>query len=246
MEKANFGVAYTALLLTTAAFMPTAANAGTIDLSWDKCSPVVSDKAIGSGSYAPLLVSVLGHDQPHRAYEFWIAIGDDSNATPDAWRFDDAGCQGPGRITIDHMNSSTVVKTCPSFQGALASVQVKGYLPSPAHLGLPRGMSVVALANAYSPANFIEVNPAMRYFLGRILFDHQLSVPGSAGEPGTCGGVEHGMCLRLIPERCNWVNESGQEIRFTIGSGSATANGGCRAVPAANSTWGQIKGQYRR
>lgn len=211
-------------------------RASTLDPSWDRCSPVLVDRTIVPGSFASLHVSVIGHDQPHRGYEFWIAIGDEANTTPDAWRFDDGGCQGPMRLLIDHLNRAVVTKTCPSFQGARESIQIKGYLPAPAHLNLPSGMAVAVLANTYPETKFTMVNPDTRYFLGRVRFDHSLSALGTASQPGTCGGLEYGMCFRLISERCGWVNDSGQQVQFTIGNGRVTANGGCQAVPAASST----------
>jgi hypothetical protein len=98
---------------------------GVIDMSWNVCAPVQQDLTTSTPGQYSLYTSVLGIDQAHQAYEVTYIYANSSSTVPDAWRFDPAGCQGSSFVTIDHLAPSAVAKVCPSFQGALQSVQVK-------------------------------------------------------------------------------------------------------------------------
>ena len=59
-----------------------------------------------------------------------------------------------------------------------------------------------------------------------------------------CGGVETPISIRLNEGECRYVViGSDEEFSFMPGNMMVTANG---AVPADRTTWGQIKGAYRR
>ena len=98
------------------------ANDGLVDMSWNGCAPVVQDLRTSTAGPYSLYILVTGFDQPHQAYETTFIYGDASGNVPDAWRFDPIGCQGSSFVTIDHLAPAAVAKTCPTFQGALASV----------------------------------------------------------------------------------------------------------------------------
>jgi hypothetical protein len=228
---------------------------GVIQLSWNQCDPIIADLPVPpatppapAGQYS-LYASVLGIDQPHQAYEVTVIYANAASTVPDAWRFDPPGCQTSSFVTIDHLAPAAVSKTCPSFQGPLASVQVKdvGFVPlSDTGSGYLQTNMRISLYNAYPPGINV-VNPLQRYFLMRVLFDHSASVVG-AGTPGvTCGGFEDAMCFKLA--RGNYLDLAGFEHPFGRASAitSVTFNGptGCVGVPAQPKTWGQIKDQYR-
>ena len=239
----------TALLL--GAMATTASAQGAINLSWDSCTGPVH-RMILPGTQASLYASVLGHNQPHQAYQVFVSLrSGTSGAVRDAWRFDAAGCQGSSFISIDHIVPSAISKVCPTFQGALASIQIKDYSFDPV-----TGLARAVLANTYPAGNNTQINPAQRYFLARFGFDHTFSVTGP-GDPGnTCGDLEVGMCAHLT--RASWLSPGGVETPWAFGQEYVSANDPsnliacpCAVTPGcptatALTTWGAIKAQYKR
>jgi len=199
-----------------------------------------------------LYVSVLGIDQPHQAYETTFIYGDGTSNVPDAWRFDPPGCQGSSFITINHLAPAEVAKSCPSFQGGLASVQVKDVAFVPPSDGYAGTNLRVSLFNAYPPG-VMTVDRDTRYFLMRVLFYHNDSVAGATTPGVDCGGWETPMCFRII--RAIYLDLNGTELPFgrNVAPGApliVTFNGlnppgNCGGVPAHPTTWGAIKHQYR-
>jgi hypothetical protein len=237
---------------------------GTVDISWDACTPIVVDKTTTATTPVGLVMSILGHDEFHQGYEVWGIMGTAARTTPDAWAFDAAGCQTPAGITIDHLSPVALSKTCPSFQGNAASVQIKAFDANAGvgDLTYDPNLRRFVLANAY-PAGISTSLATQRYFLARFLFDHTFSVPGP-GTPGVdCGGYENAVCFTLLPgsepgqpatgrpwAKVNFLDQAGVTRQLPVGQMFATFNNagnamGCAAVPAVNKTWGQIKSQYR-
>ena len=232
-----------ALLL--GAMATTASAQGAVSLNWDTCTGPVN-KAIAPGTQASMYASVLGHSQPHQAYQVFVSLGSgNAGAIRDAWRFDAAGCQGSSFITIDHLAPAAVVKVCPTFQGPLASIQIKDY-----SFDAVSGKARAVLANTYPAGNFTTVNPLQRYFLARFLFDHSFSAVGPSDPGNTCGGVEVAVCAHLI--RTSWLSPEGVETPWAYGQEYVTSNDaanatGCPgATPTENKTWGSLKAQYKR
>lgn len=244
-----------ALILAAASPEIAPAAPGVIDLSWGNCSPVVADVASGTQT-ASLIASVLGNDETHVAYQVRFLMADATRHVPDAWRFDAAGCQGSSLVTMNHIPVGALAKTCPAFQGIGASIQIRDYDFVPPGSQLLKSEIRGVLANTY-PSGMTSV-ATQRYFLAEFLFDHQFSAEGP-GTPGvTCGGLETPMCFVLFwgpPEihgsagTSSFIRQSdGVELYFQPGNIAVTVNGfhGCPYVPAARSTWGQVKGAYRR
>jgi hypothetical protein len=208
-------------------------------LSWDNCDPLVTHRVIEAGTQVSLLASVTGHDQAHQGYEVWIQMRSSvPEGLADAWRFDSGGCQAtpPLPIPIDHLPPGFVSKTCPSFQGFVPSVQLKVF-----DFDASTHRARVVLSNAY-PLGIATPNPATRYFLMRVLFDHTRSVVGP-GTPGlTCGSFER--TVRFIVTKAEWLDMGGTEHPWPLETAEVTAVG-TMPVPALRSTWGQIKSQYR-
>lgn len=231
-----------------------AAN-GTVDMTWGvTCTPIVADITPTAGPTS-LIISELGNDQMHNAYQVRFIIGSAARTVPDAWRFDAAGCQGSAFITINHLPPATASKTCPAFQGASASIQIKDFSFNGPGSGYDATTIRGVLANTY-PAGFTSVG-ATRYFLAQFIFDHTFSVSG-AGTPGAdCGGFETPMCIALLQGpvgssqagTTSYLRQAdGVEVAFDRGANNyatALGTGGCPAVPAQAATWGQIKSQYR-
>ena len=225
---------------------------GNVDLSWDACAPIVSQRVRDGAHPYSLYASVLGHDSPHKAYQVTMLVeavntsGIPTFLHPDAWRFDAPGCQTSALLRIDHQAPSAVVKACPSFQPPLVgSIQDRSFVFDPL-LGRCRTF----LATTYPAGTSATTNPAQRYFLVRWEFDHTFSVvgPGTPGEPGLpapdCGGFETNLRFRITSAA--WLDLANEERAWSFGPDPLTFCGSCTPVPAAATTWGQIKGQYRR
>jgi hypothetical protein len=235
--------------VTTTAFAAPVAN-----LSWDGCTGPVN-KAIAPGTQASAYVSVLGVTTTSQAYQVQVRIGNGTPVLADAWRFDPAGCQGSSFITIDHLAPAAVSKTCPSFQGILASVQVKAYLyDEPGQPGRARAVCYNAYPNnacSGCPAqgNPAATNPAQRYFLARFLFDESFGVNGPSDPGLTCGGLEIGTCLAMVSQ--SWLDIDGNEFALPLAQDYLTSNDASNATrcpgatPTKATTWGSLKNQYR-
>lgn len=249
-----------ALLVAGAPGASPADAAGRISLSWNGCSPIVSDISSDGAHPYSAYVSVIGQSELHTAYQWYAYLRrvSDPYPFPDAWRFDALGCQTSGLIRIDHLPSATLAKTCPAFAGAgPATTQIKEF-----SFNALTSRATIRFESIY-PNGVAAVDPNTRYFLGRVEFDHTFSVvgPGTPGaDPGspalTCGGFEADMRLSFLtecsdPRFCtqsyvNWLDPQGVGHAFEIENPTLTFCGSCGPTPAVRSTWGAIKGQYRR
>ena len=230
-------------LLMLAAVATSASAQGVASLNWNTCVGPLNRTITADGTNG-LYASVSGHSAAHKAYQVFVLFGSGS-AGPirDAWRFDAPGCQGSSFLSIDHLAPAAVVKTCPSFQGALQSLQIKDY-----SVDVVSGRARGVLANSY-PAGIASTTPATRYFLARFLFDHTFSVSGATTPGADCGGLEVPVCALLTSSA--WLDLDGLEHEWSKNSEYATANdpnndSRCPgATPATATSWGSIKAQYK-
>ena len=234
-----------------------AAN-GVVDLTWGvTCTPIVQDLTPTAGPTS-MIVSELGNDQTHNAYQVRVLIGSATLTLPDAWRFDADGCQGTAFLSINHVPPPTAAKTCPAFQGLYDTFtyQLKEYaFVSP---GGPYATTIVRshLVNTYPTRSMTSI-ATQRYFLAQWIFDHTFSAAGATTPGVDCGGLSTPMCIALLT---GWRNSlaggmtsylrisDGAEVPFDPGPNTwlwTHGLGPCYAVPAVNTTWGQIKSQYR-
>ena len=228
--------------LVLLAAVATAASAqGVAGLHWNSCFGPI-DRTITADANNSLYVSVIGHSAAHKAYQVFVGFGSVSGIR-DAWRFDAPGCQGSSFLTIDHLAPAAVAKACPSFQGALQSLQIKDY-----SYDVVTGKTRGVLANSY-PAGIPASNPAIRYFLARLVFDHTFSVAGPTTPGVDCGGLDVTVCAHFLSTA--WLSLDGVETEWAKSPEFVTANdpsagAGCFPTPAENTTWGAIKAQYKR
>jgi hypothetical protein len=233
------------------AMATTASAQGIASISWDNCTPPVSDagrnKQVLPGSQVAtnsLYASVIQHSAPHNGYEVQVLFYSPAPGIRDAWRFDSDGCQGSAFITIDHIAPAAVVKVCPSFSGTASVLQIKGYTYEASD-----GRATGLVANAYPAGNPNALNPAQRYFLARFGFDHSFSVNGPTTPGADCGGLEVPVCAWLKVAKYNAL--TGGEIDWLKGNDFLMANdpnntNNCPGVvPAKNTTWGKVKSQYK-
>jgi hypothetical protein len=247
------------LLLALACFAVSSSAAhaqGVVSMTWDGCTGPINKTDL-AGVPVQLYVSVLGQAQPHQSYGIDIKVGS-PGGLPDAWRFDVAGCQGSGFLEIDHTAPASVVKTCPTFQGGLQSVQVKGFSYD-GSTGTARMTMYDAYPNGSPPqGNTTTTNPLQRYFLARFVLDETYGVTGPTNPGVDCGGLEQGLCFFLSTK--SWLDLAGHENVWAVERNYVTTNGPVSysfpyifnspdtcdpPVPTRPMTWGAIKHQYR-
>ena len=227
-----------------------------LSFTWNSCTGPIQQASTGPGTYS-LYVTVTGVQAPHRAYEAWFSLAAVKGDVPDAWRFDESGCQGLSAIRFcppSPLDVPSLVDDCPVMWGKGRFLVIHGIRPwiSQDPPGVPSNGLVFELANAYDDVT--TPDPNKRYFLYRVDFDHANSVAG-AGTPGTsCGGFENDIVIRPIASRCNWLtvppaDQYPSEVRFDLpqpyaqfGDKETVSD----TTPAALSSWGSIKAQYRR
>jgi hypothetical protein len=216
------------------------AAVGTVSMTWDGCTGPV-DKTTNVGASYALFLSVIGQDEPHKAYDVRFLYGNASQEVPDAWRFDAAGCEGSTLI-----QQNVISKSCPAFMQSAANLQIRKVQFSPPLDPFATTLMQVLLANSYS-AGVTSVDPNTRYLLEQVRFDLTDAVAGAGSPPATCGGFEQAMCFRL--SRAVWLDLNGSEHYFELESYNthASFNGPspCAFSPARATTWGSVKGQYR-
>ena len=238
------------LAISFAAPLALAAPAGatTIELSWSTCNPIVTTYTPTGPAENPdpiyLFVNGVGQEATHTGFEFRVNLENMGATLPDAWRFDAAGCQGPSQIVL---HTFSLVKACPTFQGSNPTTTFSfGYEPNsfPGPPGAPPFRFALKVSNRYA-AKAPPAGGAMQT-LARVTFLHDFSVAGPTNPGFVCGGFEENVCVSLHPEGARWFDASGSPVDFVPGQASVYFRGDCRPVPAAPSTWGLIKGQYRR
>ena len=220
---------------------------GTLELRWNSCDGPIEHCATAEGPNT-LYASVIGIDQPHRGYEVQLILGDPTTLTvPDAWRFDGTGCQGSDAVQVDHLPPADLATACPAFQGTAFSEVYKGVQLVPDYLPpqYARTLLWLFLANQY-PSGQPAADPAKRYHLVRFVFGHSRSVSGASTPGVACGGLETALQFRAIA--AGYLDPVGNEHYWSQEPNPLTSEvrGACVPVAAVNSTWGAIKGQYRR
>ncbi len=221
----------TRLLLAVAALLMVAtaahAAAGYARLSWDNCAPQVPIKLWqGPTGIYKLVVSVRGLDIPTQGHDFRITVGP---YLPDAWRFDDAGCN-VGMATF----SRTMGKTCPSLVGT-----------NPLGLEFYRYDPDTQWGEIQAAIAFDEVicDPATRYVLCTINFDHTYSVVGVDGDAGTCDNVQQ--ILGFTLHDLYFLQSDGQYIYPGPEPTDSQVYWNNQGTAAKAATWGRVKGMYR-
>ena len=216
-----------------------AAAPGCVRLSWGSCDPWNMDKPF-SAAIQNLVVSAFGVGDDNIGTDITIHI---RPAVPDAWRFDDGGCQCPTPATcgLNPVTNSFNSKSCPVMKGANALAITNYSIVSGGQVDL-------RLAITYDPV--VGPVPSQRYTLWQVLFDHTFSNVGpSPPDHSTCGGAEQ--CEQFLVTNAALLALSGQAENMAgcdVGAGvpAATWNGGSNCpVGTQNSTWGKMKGLYR-
>jgi hypothetical protein len=189
-------------------------------------------------------------------YEIWIGVknltaadvnvGSDVTlfygpGVPDAWRFDDPGCQSASHVQAISKGNS---RSCPPLLGqSPLFISFLWYDSSAQRAGIRLSTGGYS---AFTPA------PGITYTLWNLFFDHTQSVVGADGDPATCDHVEQPLCF-YFPDPADdnypmylWTSDFSREpLTPSPQDGMITWNGGCQPVAAKASTWARIKATYR-
>lgn len=240
----------------------TAAAVPTIDLSWTGCSPITHDRVLPPGATSSdLYIVASGLSGSTKGFDFHLYMGQQATPTcppnfvADAWRFDDAGCQGQAHLMEPLYGAS---KACPSIMGSATPITIHNLT----YDTIAQQLQIVSAAQY--PAQ--PVDPGVTYQLLRLHIDHTYAVTGAGSPPNTCGGFEKPMCITLWggydahgdcygPDHLEYAHYlDGDGIDHAFAGGVVTVTSfridssiqACNlATPVTPTTWGAIRGQYR-
>jgi len=224
------------------------AQAPQLRLSWGTCSPQVANADFAVTTFN-LVVSArnLTAADANVGTDVTVYVGPN---VPEAWRFDDAGCQTGSQITF---NAAALSKACPVMKGA-NSLTITNAAYDAAGLNGPRlNIRLAITYDTFTPA------PGTEYTLWQVGFIHAFTAGGTDGDPNTCDNGSLAQCIGAT----NGVTDpntnpsillaaTGIPVPFQYAVPAdqfVTWNGavsGCPGiVPALPATWGKVKGLYR-
>ena len=210
---------------------------GCVRLSWGDCPNWNMDR-----SFVPaiqnLVVSAAGVGDANVGTDLNIHI---HPAVPDAWRFDDGGCQCPTPALCGlTINSISFSKSCPVMKGNNSLVITNYSIAG-------TGDADLRLAITYDA---VPPPATARVTLWQLLFDHSFSNVGpTPSDLSTCGGAEQ--CQQFFVTQAILLASTGvaenmsgcdapQSAPYATWQGSSNCPVGTQ--PA---TWGKLKGLYR-
>jgi len=194
-------------------------------LSWGTCESQVPDQDFAGPAEYTLVLSAHGPVSSNYGHDTEMRI---RPAVPDAWRFDDAGCQTGARLTLD----AKPTESCPVMRGA-------NPLPITAYFIDADGSVVVRLAVAYDDMTTIE---NQRYVLWNIGFDHTHSIAGVDSDPATCDGAGQPLNFSVIS---HIVLTSGTLVVLAPDPADQPVTWNHGSVRTQPVTWGRVKALYR-
>lgn len=241
-------------LVLLAVCLPIAASAQPLgSLSWGSCTPRVADAAFTGPGLYELFITMRNLDpaDPVMGSElaFWIGPG-----VPDAWRFDDAGCQTTSGLSY---NQGPAPAECPYLRGPNATNYVDvEYVTNVHKLTDPRTyprlrLHLISAHDAFTPA------AGVTYTLWHLVFDHRYSAAAEDdSDPATCDGAGRALCVyidptsdpvtlfsylitRRYPYDFIYYYPDGNQVTWNHETGCPGA------VPALPTTWGRLKTLYR-
>jgi hypothetical protein len=227
-------------------------------MSWGTTCPTIITNAQFPDPANPTRTSYTMFIAAHNLTASDGNVGTDINlfygrGIPDAWRFDDAGCQTGSQVALNN-NGNT--KACPAMKGTnpLTITNFQLYTME------PTGQQRMNVRLAITYDNFVPAS-GTTYTLWNVVFDHSFSVVGPSNPGVTCGGAETPICIAMtdpaVMSAGDYANFqsgvlalSGIQEPFSFASptdGYVTWNGGANCpgtVPTQQSTWGKVKALY--
>lgn len=216
---------------------------GTYRISWDGCDPQVLDKVFTTASIYKFVISgdnfTPGATEDNNlGYDFKVQVRPVvAGPLPDAWRFDDAGCQTGSQISLSF---SAFSKACPTMAGG-APLPITQY-------GVDSGNPAYAeirLAVAY---NDVVVQAGLRYTFWQVSLDHSFSVVAPTTPPNDCGEADAQLCIGVTETVLATLRGDSAKLQVKPGDVNyVTWNtpATCDGVPSVPATWGKVKSLYR-
>lgn len=209
-------------------------------LSWgSSCPTVVRNMNFGSPGHYLLWLGLknLTAADKNVGTDSWLFYGP---TVPDAWRFDDAGCQTGSQVALDNLPNTPA---CPPMVGT-NPLSITNFF-----YNTSTGRMEVRLAIVYD--DFTPV-AGTNYTLWNINFDHSFSHVGTDNNPSTCDNVQVPLCISIsdpndVDHPSLLLLTTGQNEIYHFGDPRdqfASWNMGCMPVPAQQTTWGRIKAVY--
>jgi hypothetical protein len=205
--------------------------------SWDDCNTLTARKDFAGPAVYTQTISGIGLNQPINDFE--LVIGFLFDEIPPAWMFSDLcsfgcpfNCQPAGRVSL--LLGGTACDTLPGFTLS-------------AHYWFKLTPGLTGLTITGTASGPFTPDPAKRYTLARIAFDHASSVSGPGG-PGTCGGAQQPFRFRIGDFYLNGADQRGHvtwENCIAAWNSDPDFADCPLIVPVKNRTWGQIKSFYR-
>ncbi len=150
---------------------------------------------------------------------------------PEAWQFYDFGCQGSSRLTV-----ATTAPGCASVPGLAVTASMFPGLTD---------FRMNVMVSGTAPAGPAP-DPAARYVLARLDFDHTATVTGSNAPLGKCGAGDFLQCFGVSYALLNGGGVESALENGTITWNNPSAPGICPfPVPTKATTWGRLKAIYR-
>jgi hypothetical protein len=212
----------------------------TFRLSWGTCEPQIADVPFTGPTAYNLVLSAADLSpgpaaDDHLGTDVQLVVEPSAEGSfPDAWRFDELGCQPIDVVTL---SNARLNPACPAMTG-LNPLSITYIYP----LDEATNSVWIRLAIAYdtmSPA------PNTRYTIWQVSFDMANAVVGP-GTPGvTCGGADRQMRIGCAFAKLATIR--GVLAAFLTAPGDldyVTWNMG-PPVRAVSATWGRLKGLYR-
>jgi|KBSSwiStaDraftv2_1062776.scaffolds.fasta_scaffold31097_5 hypothetical protein len=219
-------LAASVLIATSAAAAPPS-----IRYSWNECDPLVLDRDFTGPAHFSQTLSVTGLTQPLTSFRVEIVV---AAGQPSAWQFYSFGCQGAGRLT-----ATSAAVGCLAVPGATV---VATMIPGVTDFRFYLTITGTAPAGA-------APDPAARYTLARLDFDHTHTTDAAFDPPGQCGGGGAIQCFGIQSVTVNGASQGG--VDYVLENGTLTWNnastpGQCPfPVRTRTSTWGMLKTLYR-
>lgn len=221
------------------------AQAPQLRLSWGTCSPQVINADFAASTFN-LVVSTrnLTAADANVGTDLTLFVGPN---VPEAWRFDDAGCQTGSQIVF---SAAALSKACPVMKGA-NSLTITNAAYDAAGVAGPRlNIRLAITYDTFTPA------PGTEYTLWQVAFNHTFSTAGTDADPNTCDNGSLPQCIgaTLGTDPVNpsiLLAATGIPVPFLYALPTdqyVTWNSavGCPgSVPALPATWGKVKGLYR-
>jgi len=204
---------------------------GYIRMSWATCDPQTANQNFNGPGIYNLVVAVRDLPASTTGHDTRIRIDFPSQyftALPDAWRFDSAGCHGPGEFNAHPASGGG----WPGLGTNL--VTTAGYSID------PDGTAELDLTANY---DVLTADPNTRYVLWNIAFDHSSSILLSDSDMKTCDNAAVSIQFYLDSQI---VLGDGTRVDTTPEADDRPVTWqGPPPVRTQPTTWGHIKGLYR-